>query len=243
MDVPDCLEEIGRMLRHEREIRQLTLSAVAARARISQAQLSRMERGLRDSSLSTIDRVLEVFDLQLSPVFDPRWAKVDAAIAGARDRTPADRLREWNDQGLGASEITTVLIEQQVPFLVDGLSAAALQGAPVPADVFEVAVRQEDDILDRLTYALSKLQGRRWNEKWGEWGVGVSRDPREDGWTPRLYLSTWGKIKIRLVTDTTPALWVELDGLRLPVVPLTDIETTDRWARRVLQRMRNPPQN
>jgi transcriptional regulator with XRE-family HTH domain len=226
------------MLRHEREIRRLTLSTVATKAGISEAQLSRVERGHCDSPLGTIDRILEAFDLQPCLVFEPRWAKVDAAIATARDRTPADRLREWNEHGLGVAEITGVLAELQVPYLVDGSSAAALQGAPIPVDVLEIAVSQDDEVLDRLTCALARLRGRRWNEKWAEWGSGVSRDPREDGWTPRLYLSTRGKIKVRLIEDTTPVLWVEGDGLRLPVVPLMRIEATDRWARRVLQRMR-----
>jgi transcriptional regulator with XRE-family HTH domain len=240
--VTDCLVEIGRMIRVQRQARMLTLMELARDAEISRSQLSAIERGECDTTLGTIDRVLAVLELQLSSLLEPRWAKVDAAIAEARGKTVAQLLTEWADGRLFFTDsIVSALGENDVPFLVDGMVAVALQGAPVPVEVFEIAVRNDDDAVDRLVRTLHRpLHARRWNVKWAEFGT-VRLDPREEVWTPPLYQAVSGKIRVQLVEDVTPTLWAESDGLRIPITPLVEIEATDRWAQRVLERMRNPP--
>jgi transcriptional regulator with XRE-family HTH domain len=239
--VPDCLVEIGRMIRSERQARMLTLRELATKAEISITQLARVERGERDTTLGTIDRVLAALGLQLSSLLEPRWAKVDAAISEARGKTVAQLLAKWDDDRLFFTDsIVSALVENEVPFVVDGMVAAALQGAPVPVEVFEIAVRNDDEAVTRLVQTLrSPLHARRWNVKWAEFGT-LSLDPREEDWTPPLYQAVSGKIHVRLTDDVTPTLWAESSGLRLPLTPLVQIEASDRWAQRVLERMRNP---
>jgi transcriptional regulator with XRE-family HTH domain len=240
--VPDCLIEVGRVIRAERQARMLTLRELAANAEISGTQLSRIERGERDATLGTIDRVLAALGLQLSSLLEPRWAKIDAAIAEMRGKTIGQLLAEWADKRLFFTDsIVSALAENDVPFVVDGMVSAALQGAPVPVEVFEIAVRNDDEAVDRLVQTLHRpLYSRRWNIKWAEFGT-LPLDPRKEDWTPALYQAVSGKIGVRLADDVTPALWAESAGLRIPLTPLVEIEASDRWAQRVLDRMRNPP--
>ena len=106
------------MIRAQRQARMLTLLELARDAEISQSQLSGIERGERDTMLGTLDRVLAVLGLQLSSLLEPRWAKVDAAIAKARGKTVAQLLTEWADDRLFITgSIVTGLDENDVPYL------------------------------------------------------------------------------------------------------------------------------
>ena len=80
----------------------------------------------------------------------------------------------------------------------------------------------------------------------------------EHGKTPLCYRCTHGEFRLRLVDELEPALWTEIEELptnclhpisifrrvpmltrvRLPLVPLSEIQATDGYARRVLDRMR-----
>ncbi|GAA4620702.1 hypothetical protein GCM10023196_005740 [Actinoallomurus vinaceus] len=90
----------------------------------------------------------------------------------------------------------------------------------------------------------------------GRAGVGA-----EHGRTPLCYRCTHGEFRLRLVDELKPALWTEIEELptnclhpisifrkvpmltrvRLPLVPLAEIQATDGYARRVLDRMRGNP--
>ncbi|MFL6054125.1 MAG: helix-turn-helix domain-containing protein [Actinoallomurus sp.] len=82
--------------------------------------------------------------------------------------------------------------------------------------------------------------------------------PSGSGRDPFTYKCTHGEFRIRLADEFAPTLWTEIEELsqtclratsfrrkipmltrvRLPVVPLAEIQTTDGFARRVLERMR-----
>src|SRR4051795_5192922 len=101
------------------------------------------------------------------------------------------------------------------------------------------------------------MKAQQWVAKWADW-AGCSNDPRDSETQPARYRCIHGELHVRLVKSLSPTLWVQIDQLptgnyparsqlreipmlsevRLPVMPLTEIETGDRHARGVLARMR-----
>jgi transcriptional regulator with XRE-family HTH domain len=113
-----------------------------------------------------------------------------------------------------------------------------------------VTIAMADRILAACTISLICFMARR--------GEGFqSRDPREKG--SEHYLCIAGRFRVRLIDQYQPVLWADIDPLpevigmlpsinRLPLpapltkvrvalVPLTEIQATDGYARRVIERM------
>lgn len=98
-------------------------------------------------------------------------------------------------------------------------------------------------------------------EVMGADGRGRAGAGTERGRTPMCYRCTHGEFRLRLVDELEPALWTEIEELptnclhpisifrkvpmltrvRLPLVSLAEIQATDGYARRVLDRMRGTP--
>ncbi|GLY76478.1 hypothetical protein Airi01_047450 [Actinoallomurus iriomotensis] len=103
----------------------------------------------------------------------------------------------------------------------------------------------------------SKGGARQWVDRWQSW-QGSCLDPRDTECPPARYRCRHGEFRVRLAGELSPKVWVELEDLpapdlapvslfrrvplltraRLPVVPLTEIETDEAYARRVLDRVR-----
>jgi transcriptional regulator with XRE-family HTH domain len=58
--------EVARLLKAEREKRQLSMTAVAAKAGLSQQMISYVERGRRNPTLETLLRITEALDIDLA---------------------------------------------------------------------------------------------------------------------------------------------------------------------------------
>ena len=72
---------VAAALRRERERQQLSMSAVAARAGISQQMVSYVERGLRNPTLDTLLRITDALECDLA-------ALIQDAAKSAKRRKP-----------------------------------------------------------------------------------------------------------------------------------------------------------
>jgi transcriptional regulator with XRE-family HTH domain len=239
-------QRTGELIRQARVERELGVVALARLAGVSPATVSKIERGRRPAvTIAMADRLLAAMGLRLHVETVPLWADVDTAIAVAGQQSLAERMKEW------PIDFTAFVSRLDgIPYLLDGLTSAAVQGAPVIVEEFEIAVPRDDEVLDRLTFLLADFMARR-----GE--SFESRDPREKG--SEHYLCIAGRFRVRLVDRYQPVLWADIDPLpevvgmlpsinglpllppltkvRLAVVPLTEIQATDGHAKRVIERM------
>jgi transcriptional regulator with XRE-family HTH domain len=235
----------GELIRQARLERDLGIVELARRAGVSPATVSKVERGRRPAiTVAMADRILAAMGLRLHLETVPLWADIDTAIAEASRSSLAERMAAW------PIDFTAFVSQLDgFPYLLDGLTSAAVQGAPVIVEEFEMAVPRDDEVLDRFTFMLSDVMARRGN------GL-QSRDPREPG--SAHYLCVAGRFRVRLIDRFQPVLWADIDPLpevivmlpslsgqpRLPLakvrvalVPLTDIRAAGGQAKRVIERM------
>jgi transcriptional regulator with XRE-family HTH domain len=59
---------VAKILREEREKRQLSMTTVAEKAGLSQQMVSYVERGIRNPTLDTLLRITDALDLDLAKV-------------------------------------------------------------------------------------------------------------------------------------------------------------------------------
>jgi transcriptional regulator with XRE-family HTH domain len=239
-------QRTGELIRAARVERGLGVVQLGRMAGVSPATVSKIERGRRPMvTVAMADRILAAMGLRLHVETVPLWADIDTAIAEAAKHSLADRMKEWPfDFAALVSRL------DGIPYLLDGLTSAAVQGAPVMVEEFEFAVPRDDEVLDRLTFLFSDFVARR--------GEGLeSRDPREPG--SEHYLCVAGRFRVRLIDRYQPVLWADIDplpealatlpsieGLTLPppltrvrvaVIPLTEIQINDGYAKRIIERM------
>jgi len=91
----------GSMLRRRREAARLTLADVSERSGVTIAHLSRIENGLADPRLSTLQRVMDAIGANLSDLAVPRTRTVSAATVLKRRASGRTRL---DRAGLGSSD-------------------------------------------------------------------------------------------------------------------------------------------
>lgn len=241
-----AVERVGMLIRQAREAAGLTIRDLASKCGVSPASISKIELARRATvNLATADRILTAMGLRLDVGTVPLWADIDQAIDEAAALPLADRIRTWQ------IEFEAMVTRfDGIPYLLDGLTAAAVQGAPVMVEAFEIAVPRDDAVLDRLTLLLEDIMARR--------GEGFEfLDPREPG--SDYWRSAAGRIRIRLIDRYQPEHWVDIDPLpesdihlstaswralpppltraHLPVVPLAEIRAGDTQARRILDRI------
>jgi transcriptional regulator with XRE-family HTH domain len=239
-------ELIGLQIRGARTSRAMTIATLAKLAAVSTATISMLERGKRATiNVATVDRILAAMDLRLDIATVPLWADIDEAIDRECALPLSERIAAWPlDFGALVSRL------DGVPYLLDGLTAAAVQGAPVVNDEFQIALPSDDDTIGRFCYVVGDILARR--------GEGFEfQDPREPG--SDYYTCIAGRIRVRLIDRFQPVLWVDIDPLpnaermrysifgrkppppltkaHLPVVPLTEIQASDSEARRIIDRV------
>ena len=118
-----------------------------------------------------LERLLAAMDVQLVVGVEPLDAHLDARIDDLAARPIAERI-----DGLGLDRLLDRLTD--FPQVITGSTAALLQGAPVPVDALEIALRWQDS--EPFTRWLETHYGQRWNARWGEFG-GVWLEPEEPG--------------------------------------------------------------
>jgi transcriptional regulator with XRE-family HTH domain len=94
----------GALLRQRREAAQLTLADVSQRSGVTIAHLSRIENGLADPRLSTIQRVLEAMGGTLADLKTPRVATVPVDAVLERRVVGQKRV---DRAGLGPSDASS----------------------------------------------------------------------------------------------------------------------------------------
>lgn len=238
-------DRAGVIIRAEREKLGLSQARLAEESGVSVTTISDLERGRRAATLDLADRVLKAMGLRLHVAAEPEFADIDAVIARASGRSPAEIMAGWVPD---AAAYVAFLAD--VPFIVEGVAAAALQGAPVEVPTLEIAVPADDEeALDKLTVMFGAIGARR-----GDFEI---RDPRVKG-SPD-YLSLHGPPRLRLASPFRPCHWMDIDPLpeprfallwflldrreqlpraRIAVTPLADIESGNGQVRRAVERAR-----
>ncbi|MET8232662.1 helix-turn-helix transcriptional regulator [Micromonospora sp. NPDC005298] len=128
---------LGNTVRQQRHLRELTQCELAEAAGISQAAVARIESGSRAPSLAVLETLLAAMDVQLVVGVEPLDAHLDARIDELAARPIAERIDE-----LGLDRLLDRLTD--IPQVLTGCTAALLQGAPVPVDALEIALRWQD---------------------------------------------------------------------------------------------------
>ncbi|PGH42768.1 transcriptional regulator [Micromonospora sp. WMMA1996] len=218
--------QVARTLRHEREHAGLTQQALAGRVGLSQAAVARIERGDRLPSLPTVERLLGALGRQLRIEVEPLDSHLDATLDEAAGTALPERIAD-----LGLDRIIDALGD--LPYVLTGGTAALLQGAPLPVDAVEIAVRWRD--APRFTKWLERAHAQRWNARWEEWG-GVHPEPNEPG--EHRWLTRYGELRARMCEDLPEPVEVRLGDRTYPVEPLVEVEVADRRTAELLRRYR-----
>ncbi|RAO11173.1 hypothetical protein MED15_05391 [Micromonospora noduli] len=218
---------LGTAIREQRQSRELSQCELAELAGVSQATVARIEGGGRGPSIAMLERLLAAMDVQLVIGVEPLDAHLDARIDDLAGRPIAERIDE-----LGLDELLDRLTD--FPQAITGSTAALLQGAPVPVDALEIALRWQDS--KPFTRWLETNYGQRWNARWGEFG-GVWLEPEEPGehrWSTR-----YGEIRATMCDELPETIEVRHGGRTYQVVPLVELELSEPHAAELLRRYRN----
>lgn len=218
---------LGATVRQQRHLRELSQRQLAALAGVSQAAVARIERGERAPTIPVLERMLAAMDVQLAVGVEPLDAHLDARMDDLAARPLAERIDE-----LGLDRLLDRLSD--LPQVLTGSTAALLQGAPVPVEALEIAVRWQDSKM--LTRWLERNYGQRWNARWGEFG-GVWLEPEEPGehrWSTR-----YGEIRATMCDELPETIEVRHGGRGYQVVPLVELELTEPRAGELLRRYRD----
>jgi len=126
------------LLRDARDRAGMSQAELARNAGVDASLISQYERGRRAPGVAMLDRLVAAAGLQLRVELEPLGADIDARVRKAMARSPEERagLTEYVYRGL-------VEWLDGVPFVVEGLAAALLQGTPV--DVRRVDIRLPDE--------------------------------------------------------------------------------------------------
>ncbi|MDX6286445.1 MAG: hypothetical protein QOG53_1930 [Frankiales bacterium] len=225
------------LVRTLRERSGLSQQELADRAGVSQSVISRLERGKVLPGLDFLGRVLESLELQLILGTAPLWQTIDEQLEAAAGRSVEDVFEDAElllfDGGFSLLAADDSLAE--IPHRFCGLTAAALLGAPVPIAQCEVVIPNDAKTMDSFDLWIYRQEAKRWNDRL-QMFYGVSRDPRDPG--SNRWRAMCGEVRVSFAAELPPAVSVTYQGRALPVVALPFVETTDPYAARVLQRMR-----
>ncbi|MFF5203704.1 helix-turn-helix domain-containing protein [Micromonospora parva] len=217
---------LGTAVRQQRHLRDLSQRQLAALAEVDQAVVARLERGERAPSIAVLERLLAAMDVQLVVGFEPLDAHLDAQIDDLAARPIAERI-----DGLGLNRLLDRLTD--FPQVITGCTAALLQGAPVPVDALEIALRWQD--AKAFTRWLEANYGQRWNARWGEFG-GVYLEPEEPG--EHLWSTRYGEVRATMCDELPETIEVCHGGRSYRVVPLVELELSEPRSAELLRRYR-----
>ncbi|MGW5560444.1 helix-turn-helix domain-containing protein [Micromonospora sp. NPDC003944] len=218
---------LGAAIRQQRQSRELSQTELAELAGISQASVARIEGGDRGPSIAMLELLLAAMGVQLVVGVEPLDAHLDARIDDLAARPIAERIDE-----LGLDDLLDELAD--LPQAITGGTAALLQGAPVPVDALEIALRWQDS--KPFTRWLEANYGQRWNARWGEFG-GVWLEPEEPGdhrWSTR-----YGEIRATMCDELPETIEVRHGERMYQVVPLVELELSEPRAAELLRRYRD----
>ncbi|MET7948629.1 helix-turn-helix transcriptional regulator [Micromonospora sp. NPDC005324] len=217
---------LGAAVRQQRHLRDLSQRQLAALAEVDQAAVARFERGERAPTIPVLERLLAAMDVQLVIGVEPLDAHLDARIDDLAAQPLAERI-----DGLIVNRLLDRLTN--FPQVITGCAAALLQGAPVPVDALEIALRWQDAKL--FTRWLEANYGQRWNASWGEFG-GLWLEPEEPG--EHFWSTRYGEIRATMCDELPETIEVRHGGRSYQVVPLVALELSEPRAAELLRRYR-----
>ncbi|MGB9376813.1 MAG: helix-turn-helix transcriptional regulator [Mycobacteriales bacterium] len=221
--------DIATFLKDTRAAANVSLPELAGRAGLSPGMLTSYERGSRSPRVDQVDQILAGLGLQIRFEAEPLWAEVDAAIDAAGAMDPVERL-----SGLAVRPLGLLAELADIPCVLEGMCAAVLLGAPVPAAVIDLVLPRDDEVLERF-HQWAALRAHRWSDKWRRFGFAVP-DPRE-GRDPLRYETEHGELRLRLADPLPDSIEVTVGDQTIRVLDLRAVEPTDAVSGRVLQRI------
>lgn len=225
------VSDVGDLLKHARESKVLSQRELSEQSGVSESMISRVEGGSRSPSFDLAGQLLAAMGWQLRVELEPLDADVDRLIEAAAGHPMDQRLRT---AAVVLPDLIAALDAANVNHVVEGASAALLQGAPVPVDALEIAVLSSD--LEALGTMLTRNFAKRWDPRWRGWGY-ISADPREEG-PFRWQVSWFGEMRARLVDELPASVIVDVNGTACRTRPLMDVEVGDPEIARILARVR-----
>jgi transcriptional regulator with XRE-family HTH domain len=207
----------------------LTQDTLAARARVTQPLVSRVERGLYPASLDLIERLFAALELELRVQATAAHADLDQELSDLARQPIADRIA-----GTWATEALRSLGRWgPVPFVVEGALAAAFQGAPIPIDDVDIAVSRADS--DAFTRWLDWVAAMPWDEQRQDYtfdrpDLRMSRSVR--------WHTPYGVVRTRLVDAPPTSIEITHEGETYRVRPLAEVEVVDAHAAELMARWR-----
>ncbi|RIV38635.1 helix-turn-helix domain-containing protein [Micromonospora radicis] len=219
--------QIAAALRRERGRQQLTQRALAELAGVGQSTLANLEQGQRLPSIQLVERIFEALERQLAVTVEPLDAHLDDRLGELAARPLAARIED-----LPLGRMAAALGD--LPYLWTGSTAAILQGAPLPADGLEIAVRWRDSAA--FTTWLTSAYAQRWSERWSEWG-GLHVEPEEPG--AHRWLTRYGELRATMCDELPEPVEVRHAEHSYRVVPLVQVELTEPRTAELLHRYRS----
>lgn len=189
--------------------RRLALAAGTARTTVVA-----YETGAQSPTVRQLERLLAACGLRARVVLEPLTADVDAVLDGALGAGPPRGLTTL-------PSFAASLATAQVRWALDGPSAVAVQGLPLPHDELTVALVDEE---------VSRLWLRtQWAKGWDRHGFSLAPSWHESPQDVRTYTrrpvyTLLGFLQVRFVEDLpAPVLSVQVDGRAVPVLPLVHV--------------------
>ncbi|MGH3903961.1 MAG: helix-turn-helix domain-containing protein [Pseudonocardiaceae bacterium] len=135
---------VGELIRAIRDEHLLTQQELAGRCGLSRSQLCRYEKGTREPALGVVRRVLGAVGLAVTFGVEPSTAALDEQLKPGAE---AMGLDTW----LLAHRVVWPALQADVPVVIGGEFAAALQGVPIEDPEMVLHVRLADlDALHRV---------------------------------------------------------------------------------------------
>jgi len=189
--------------------RRLALAAGTARTTVVA-----YETGAQSPTVRQLERLLAACGLRARVVLEPLSADLDQQLDEALAAGPPGAL--------GAlPRFAASLSAAQVRWALDGRSAVAVQGLPLPHQ--ELAVALVDDEVSRLWLRT------QWAKGWDRHGFSVAPNWHEDPehvrtYTRRPVYTKLGFLQVRFLEDLpVQVLSVQVDGQVVPVLPLAEV--------------------
>ena len=217
--------EISQLLQQEREAAGLTHADLAARCGVAATSLSRIERGTLAPSVDNLEKIFNALGLRVR--ITAERAEADEDLVDRDAWLPLSTRLEKS--GLG--QLLRTL--DNLPYVIDGGLAAAMQGAPLPIDVLELDIAWRD--AGRFTGWLVRRLAYRWHDAHQEFRV-PDLDPRAPG--PHYWQTAVGRVRARMVDELPESIEVKVGDTAYPVRPIDGAGSDDEKTARAIDRFR-----
>jgi len=230
----------AELLRSVRVDRRMTQSRFALRHALSTRTISAYERGTREPSVASVNKILNQYGLRLVLGTESADADIDRAIEASAGKSLGERLVTLR---VDVGQVVQSFAAAEP--MIDGALAAFMYGLAVPVRFVDLRIAQRN--FDAAADVIERTGPCRWSDHFAEYSPRARPSPREAG---RLQWKSWlGEYRIRFDDELPAPMHVSatdpIDGaaLRFDVVPLDSIGFVDAAERDLIERImtRKPP--